>query len=116
MTAPPLGITARATVNRVVDGDTIDVSLLLPVRIRLRDCWAPELHGAERIAGEDAKMFVEHTLGRFDQVIVSVPTSEAQSLGDVLTFGRLLGDVYVDGESLAELVVGAGLASREKPQ
>lgn len=115
MSQPPLGLTARASVNRIIDGDTIDVSLHLPIRVRLRDCWAPETHGGEKLKGESSKLFVETFLRNRDQVIIHVPSSEAQSLGDVLTFGRVLGDVFVDGQSLGEVIVDAGHATRSKP-
>jgi endonuclease YncB( thermonuclease family) len=114
MTAPALGLTARATVDRVIDGDTIDVSLVLPIRVRLLDCWAPEMRGEDKLAGEDAKIFVESLLANRDQVVISIPSGQATAMGDVLTFGRVLAHIYVGDDSLAELVVGAGLATREK--
>ena len=49
------GIKARARMLRVIDGDTVEVIVQYPVKIRLRNCWAPELHGDDKIAGQRAK-------------------------------------------------------------
>ena len=42
MQKPPEGFTTKATVVRVIDGDTVDVSITRRLRVRLQDCWAPE--------------------------------------------------------------------------
>lgn len=118
-TQPPLGLTARATVDRVIDGDTIDVLLTLPVRVRLLNCWSPEVRGPTAAKGVKAKRFVESILAAMPDppsVVVSIPSGQADALGDVLTFGRVLGDVFVDGQSLAELIIHAGHGTREKGQ
>lgn len=116
MPAPPLGITARAEVERVIDGDTIIVHLMLPVRVRLLKCYAPEIHGVDRIAGERSKEAMERMLPVGAKCIVHVPTQDADALGDVLTFGRVLGDVYRvgDDESVSQLLVGMGLAMESR--
>lgn len=116
MPAPPLGLTARATVDRVLDGDTIDVSLRLPLRIRLLDCWAPEITGRQKIFGEAAKAALVAMLPEGTQIVVNVPSGDADKLGDVLTFGRALGHVWSDpaGPSVSELMVGAGYATEVK--
>jgi endonuclease YncB( thermonuclease family) len=35
---PPLGVTSRGTVVRVVDGDTVDLQLTYKIRVRLDNC------------------------------------------------------------------------------
>lgn len=116
MTHPPLGITARATVDRVIDGDTLDVFLMIPVRVRMLDCWAPEIHGVEKPKGVKAKKMLERLAPSGSQVVVHVPTSEVDALSGVLTFGRVLGSVYRkdESESLSEMMVASGLATKEK--
>lgn len=116
MKAPPLGVTARATVLRVIDGDTLDVTLEVPLRLRLLDCWAPEMHGSDRIAGAKAKEQLEALLPLGTQVHVHVPTGKAQSLGNVLTFSRVLGHVFIPGQdqSISEQMVASGCATKEK--
>jgi len=62
--------TYEAEVVRVVDGDTLDLSVDLGFNVRHRsafrllDCWAPELYsGAHRAAGTDAGQEVLRWLG-----------------------------------------------------
>lgn len=116
MTQPPLGLTARAVVTRIVDGDTMDVMLMLPVRVRLLDCWAPEITGVQKPEGIVAKEQLEKMAPVGSRVRVQVPTGDADALCDVLTMGRVLGNVWRDGddESLSELMVAAGMATPEK--
>ena len=58
----------KATVKRVVDGDTIDMDVDLGfgvsklVRIRLADIDAPEVKGDERPEGLSAKTYLEGLL------------------------------------------------------
>lgn len=115
MPAPPLGITARATVDRVIDGDTLDVHLMIPVRVRLLNCWAPELHEAN--AGPAAKEALETIAPPGSALHLHVPTQQADAMIDVLTFGRVLGEAYLDGDddSLSHHMVSLGYATREKP-
>lgn len=116
MTQPALGLTARAAVIRVVDGDTVDVMLMLPARVRLIDCWAPEITGAEKLKGQAAKEQLEKMAPVGSRVRVHVPTGEADALGDVLTFNRVLGHMWREGDeaSLSELMVAAGMATVSK--
>jgi endonuclease YncB( thermonuclease family) len=111
-----LGVTTRAKIDRVVDGDTVDVHLIIPLRVRLLDCWAPEMHGEDRVAGAIAKAELEKLLPIGSVVHLDVPTQDASALGDVLTFGRVLGDVYIEGEeeSVSEKMVARNLATKEK--
>lgn len=115
MSHPPLGLTARAFVSRVVDGDTIDVVVQWPVRIRLKDCWAPELRSGD-LGGFLAKERMEQLAPAGSQVVFHVDSSNADALGDLLTFGRIVAQVWRPGddESLSEIMVGVGLATAEK--
>jgi endonuclease YncB( thermonuclease family) len=116
MPAPPLGITARALVNRVIDGDTMELLLQVPVTIRMKDCWAPEITGMEKPDGIKSKEFLEKIAPVGSSVVVHVPTAQADALGGVLTFGRVVGEIYRtdDFESLNQLMIAAGMATREK--
>lgn len=113
---PALGITARAEVERVVDGDTVDVVLRIPVRVRLLDCWAPELHGDDRVAGNAAKVQMQKFLPVGSHVVLNVPTAKVDAMAGVLTFGRVLGHIYHPGkdESISVQMVRTGLASEVK--
>lgn len=110
------GIKARARMHRVIDGDTVEVIVQYPVKIRLRNCWAPELNGDDKIAGQRAKEAVEMMAPSGTHLTVWIPTDEASSVGGVMTFDRVLGDVWIgeDEESLNEHLVQMGHATREK--
>jgi endonuclease YncB( thermonuclease family) len=97
---PPLGVTARAKIVRVLDGDTLDLQLTYKVRVRLLSCWAPEKNTEKgKKAHEDLDVLA---LGK--ECILHVPTEDARTLADVLTLGRVLGNVWIDryDESLSE--------------
>jgi endonuclease YncB( thermonuclease family) len=116
MPAPSLGLTARAVVDRVIDGDTLDVLITVPVRIRMLDCWAPEITGGEKADGQVSKALLEQMAPKGSQVHVNIPTTHVDALAGVFTFGRVLGEVWRvgDDESLSALMVAAGAATREK--
>ena len=116
MSQPPLGITARAVIERVVDGDTVDVFMTIPVRVRLLDCWAPEVTGVEKLVGIKSKEALERIAPRGSHVRLHVRTGQVDAMLGVLTFGRVLGHIYREGESetLSELMVAAGMATATK--
>jgi len=116
MPAPSLGLTARAVVDRVIDGDTIDVLITVPVRVRMINCWAPETRGDEKAEGQVSKALLEQMAPVGSQVHVNIPTTHVDALAGVFTFGRVLGEVWRagDDESLSALMVAAGAATREK--
>lgn len=96
-----------ATVNRVVDADTLDVDVDLGftvsvgVRVRLNGIQAPELRTS---AGYSARGFVTDILKVGDTVTIRTFKTEK--------FGRYLADVLVgEGkQSLAALLIEAGHA------
>lgn len=115
---PPLGLTARCSVRHVVDGDTLDIDVVVPLRIRLLDCWAPESRTkdiSEKVLGMAAKRNLDD-LTKGLTGVVFIPTSEAKSLADVLTLGRVLGRLWMDGEEedVSSKQVAAGYASSRK--
>ena len=116
MSAPPLGLCARAIVDRVIDGDTLDVLVTIPVRVRLLNCWAPEIRGEERPEGLVAKALLEQMAPVGSRVHVQIPSGDVEALPGVFSFGRVLGEVWRvgDDESLSELMVASGAATREK--
>jgi endonuclease YncB( thermonuclease family) len=110
--APPLGVTTRARLVRVVDGDTVDLEVTYTIRVRLLDCWVPDKNRpVNEQAEEDLTMYAG---GK--PVILHIPTSKARSLADVLTLNRTLGYVWKvgDKESLSEWQVKRGNASSQK--
>ena len=110
--APLLAITLPGSVTEIIDGDTLTVEVRLPIRVRLLGAWAPELREPGGTVARDRLKVL--AAGR--RCTVHVPLSGARRLDDVFTFGRLLAHVWVDGEprSLSQVMVGEGLATKEK--
>ena len=106
----------KATVDRVIDGDTIDVTLDLGFdisyrgRIRFQGINAPESRTrdpVEKQAGLAAKRYVEDWINGHEQRVI-IQTS----LDDRGKFGRILGRILNDeGECLNDELVSLGHAT-----
>ena len=108
-----LSTNAYAGDFRVIDGDTIailknkpDLSSL-PISIRILDIDTPEIKGkceAEKAKAKEAKLFV--------QKLINDPKNKItyKIAGWDKYGGRVLGDVFVNGKSLSELMIAKGLA------
>jgi endonuclease YncB( thermonuclease family) len=96
----------RAEVFRVIDGDTyhmtIDlgfrVSVTLPIRLRGWNCAELNTQMGQKARDAVIEIFDNAT----DILVVSYH--------DRMSFARWMADVYVDGQSLGELLHVAGLA------
>ena len=96
-----------ATVNKVVDGDTADVTLAVPnkssvtVRVRIIGIDTPEKSDKEgwEKATEFARKWCE---GRIGAVIYATESYDS--------FGRLLCDVEVSGQRWSQRALSAGVA------
>jgi len=110
--APQPAITVPAEVISAHDGDTVLVEVRLRANVRLRDVWAAEL----RDAGGDAALAHIQELTRGKKCLLSIPLLDARTLGDILTFGRVVGEIWMDGEceSVNMRMVSDGFATREK--
>jgi len=117
----------RAKLDRVIDGDTIDVivdlgfDVTIKRRLRLKGVNTPELRSKdpdERRNALAAKEYVETTL--YDNELV-IETFKTRSGKDRRTFGRYVADVFIDVHtvdtnidsdlvSLSEMLVAKGLA------
>lgn len=97
----------RATVDRVIDGDTYLLRLDLGFRasivvhLRVRGYDAPELHGADHGRGVAAKLAAEEFLAKATVVVV-------ETYKDTQSFARWIADVYTDGVSIVDLMTAAG--------
>lgn len=116
MQKPPEGFTTKATVVRVIDGDTVDVSITRRLRVRLQDCWAPETRTrdiVEKQKGIAARSFL---ITRIDgkEVTLFIPSDNEGELKDVFTFGRVVGRIFMEGEDMSSLMIEAGHASKNK--
>jgi endonuclease YncB( thermonuclease family) len=119
MPTPPLGFTTRCRIVEVIDGDTLEVEVTKRVRVRLLDCWAPEsrtLDLAEKKKGLIAKGHLRQ-IAEGQPGVLYIAGHETCELGDSLTLGRVLGQIWVDGpdkRSLAEIQVANKFAATRK--
>ena len=97
----------------VYDGDTPTVTVSFIMRIRLKDCWAPELSGSERAKGLSSReKLKELTLSK--EAILTVPLYD--DLGKSTSLSRIVGILHVDGKNINEEMVRLGYATKEKVQ
>lgn len=99
----------RASVYRVKDGDTYEMTIDLGfkasirVPVRIRDFDAPELPTPEGLSATDAANKILSTPG----AVIIVETYK-----DHRSFERWIADVYVNGQNIGELLLAQGLARR----
>lgn len=98
MPAPQLGLTARAIVDQVLDGDTINVLLAIPVSVRMKGVWAPETRGDEREEGERFKAILERMAPVGSEVHLQIPTGHVDAMAGVFSFGRAVGELWRVGD------------------
>lgn len=103
----------KATINRVVDGDSlwVDVDLGFFLRqkmsLRLKGLNTPEIRGPERPEGLKAKQFVEETLAQCPAVVI-----KTYKLGK---YGRYIADVYyLPGNDNPDEILSRGLHLNEQ--
>ena len=111
---PEPNITLPCEVISVHDGDTLSVDVIVRANVRLLDCWAKELREEGGPFARNA--LAELALGR--KGVIQIPLLNADNLADLLTFGRVLAKVWVDGsdKDLSSQMVERGLAMVEKKQ
>jgi endonuclease YncB( thermonuclease family) len=117
---PPKGFCIDGRIVRVIDGDTLVVRSEVEYRVRLLDCWAPESRTKdidEKTRGLTSKARMTE-LAQDKSCRVFMPT--ARSMTDMMTFGRVLGRIWItqDGKpeaiDLSGLMVSEGLATTTK--
>jgi micrococcal nuclease len=96
-------------VERVVDGDTIDVVLdlgfdiLYKSRVRLYGIDTPESRTRnkdEKARGKMATAFLEDAINNGKQVVIQTKLKDSRG-----KFGRVLGDVVVDGININQSMI-----------
>jgi micrococcal nuclease len=102
------------TVERIVDGDTIDVTLDLGFsvsyksRVRLYGIDTPESRTRnkdEKARGKLASAFLTKAIELADQVVIRTELKDSRG-----KFGRVLGTVVCDGEDVNQGMVDGGFA------
>lgn len=115
--APPIGWTVQVKIVEVYDGDTVVVEIRKRVRVRLLDCWAPEIRTKdkdEKQKGYDSKENLQTILPDGSDAILHIPGSV--DIGRSLTFGRFLGHLWADADddNVSAQQVEAGHATETK--
>jgi len=102
------------TVDRVVDGDTIDVILdlgfdiLYRSRVRLYGIDTPESRTRnkdEKVRGKMASAYLKEAVDNGKKVIIETKLKDSKG-----KFGRVLGNVMVDGININQLMIDNYLA------
>jgi endonuclease YncB( thermonuclease family) len=116
LTDPPAkpvpGWATNCELEEIIDGDTIDVRVSRVIRVRLKDCWAPEKRNA---GGPESTENLRQLLAD-GQLTMLIP-SDGDEVKDILTFGRALGWIWSTADAdtpVNELQVIQGHATREK--
>ena len=106
---PESGLCVEAQYRRTIDGDTIEFAVVRSFHIRLRDI---DIYEIKEPKGIKAGKFVHDLLHQAKNVSVFVPSNNAERLMDINSFNRLVGDVYVDGRNLADILREEGYEKR----
>ena len=102
------------TVDRVVDGDTCDVVLdlgfdiLYRCRVRLYGIDTPESRTRdkdEKVRGKLASAFLQEAIDSGDKVVIETKLKDSKG-----KFGRVLGNVMVDGVNINQMMIDNHLA------
>jgi endonuclease YncB( thermonuclease family) len=113
---PPRGLSANGKVVAWVDGDTLTTDLTLRVRIRLLDCWAPEVRGLQKAAGLKSKAKAMEICPPGSDVRIYIPYDGR--LDHSFTFGRVLGRMWVREDDrwvdVSKEMVATGFATKNK--
>ena len=104
----------KAKLIKVVDGDTIDAlidcgfSTFKKERVRLRGINAPESRTRDVIEKEYGMMSKKYLTNKLKSAKkISIKTYKGEETGK---FGRILGDVFVDGKSVNLMMCNDGYA------
>lgn len=130
--APRPGFSTDCVITEVYDGDTVVVEFTATARVRLIDCWAPEIRtkdDTEKAKGFDSRNHLAKAAGMQwnaearrwrgrTPARLHVPFGSGQDIGGVMTLGRVLGSLWLDGDrmSLSALQVTTGHATPAKAQ
>lgn len=125
-TAPPEGLTLPGKIVEVHDGDTVTVEVTTRLRVRLIDCWAPEVmtdrrvppaeQAAAKAAGNASREHLQQMVSRSPSCRLHIPRT-GDDIGDMTSMGRVLGKIWLDDDatrSVSERMVSSGHAMKTK--
>ena len=115
--APPTGWTVPVKIVQVYDGDTVVVEIRKRVRVRLLDCWAPEVRTknvSEKKKGYESKDNLKKIIPEGSDAVLHIPGHV--DVGRSITFGRFLGRIWATGDKddVSAQQVEAGHATKTK--
>lgn len=113
---PEPGINVVAVVTEVYDGDTITVAVTRTFRVRLLDCWAPEVRGNEAPDGLQAKAAMQDILPVGSSVLLEIPSDNTRRFDTTVSMGRVLGRVWKDKRDVSQEMVQTGWATATRPK
>lgn len=99
------GWTTTAQYVRAIDGDTIQFKIERTFNVRLRDIDVIEKNEEGGLAATE---FVDNLMSDAKEILVFIPTNDPTKLIDIVSFERVVGDVYVDNTHLNELLRSSG--------
>ena len=118
---PEQNLTTKAVVKEVYDGDPVVVTIQKDFRVRMLDCWAPEIktrNPEEKKRGEESRNFLKSLVNIDDEVIVEIPMTDR--IQDSFTFGRVLAYLWkdIDGDGklddVSDVMIQKGFATKTK--
>jgi endonuclease YncB( thermonuclease family) len=117
--APKAAITLPCEVIEWHDGDTGTVRVTLDVRVRLLDCWAPEIRGknvtaVEKAKGQESLKSVLNLAPVGSKGMLEIPLDGYDRTDDAFTMGRVLGRVWINGKNISASQVDSGHATAVK--
>ena len=112
-TPPRPGFASNAKVLRIIDADTIEVEVKRTVKVRLLGCNVPD---DDDVTSAKAFDFVNALIDATDgEVTVFIPAGRHPiRLGDIHSFERILGEIWIDGRNLTDMLVKEHLADKRE--
>ena len=105
----------KCTVNKVIDGDTVDVDIdlgfgvvLTDERVRIMGIDTPESRTRdldEKARGKLAGKYLKDAIDAGNQVVIQTKLKDSKG-----KFGRVLGDVVVDGKNINQSMINDHMA------
>ena len=94
----------EAKATRIIDGDTIEVTIERKFNIRFENI---DIFEKSTEKGAKAKEYLEDIL-LGETVLVHIPTNDPVKLVDFTSFERIVGTIYLEGENVSEIMRNEG--------
>jgi endonuclease YncB( thermonuclease family) len=104
MEPPEAGWATSARIEKVIDGDTVMVSITRTFPLRIRNLRCPELNQA---GGKEAKQALSELVITLPATIF-VPAKHDLSLMDIASFQRIVGDLWLGHINVHDYMIDNG--------